>query len=159
MLNAEPLNSDSFAPFGQVISLNQSGVYRNDHAAELFNGISQALPRLSSARRLAATLPISLTTLENHPFLSQTFIPTDLSRYVLAVCEKGESGKPDLLKIRAFVGTVSQGVSYSPGVWHGPMTVIDRDGEYMALRWLANDSRDNELFSLPKPVQIFVSGL
>ena len=104
-------------------------------------------------------MPIPLTTLERHPFSSQTFIPVDLSRYVITVCEGNGKGAPDLSKVRAFVASKYQGVSYSPGVWHGPMTVIDRDGEYVALRWLVNDSRDNELMSLTKPIDVHVISL
>lgn len=34
---------------------------------------------------------------------------------------------PDLARMRAFVATGAQGVSYGPGTWHAPMVVVGRD--------------------------------
>lgn len=90
--------------------------------------------------------------LERHPFTSQTFIPLGLAkaekggektRFLVVVAPslpagvedqdlpvpkgvKGLPGRglPDLTKIRAFVATGDQAVTYGAGTWHAPMVVI-----------------------------------
>lgn len=90
--------------------------------------------------------------LERHPFTSQTFIPLGLAkadikgektRYLvivapsLAPSEQDKSlpvpvgtkglpgrGLPDLTKIKAFIATGDQAVTYGAGTWHAPMVVV-----------------------------------
>jgi ureidoglycolate lyase len=94
-------------------------------------------------------LPIEV--LERHPYTTQTFIPLGISqsdaretRYVVLVAPtlspsssdalfpvpaaRGLPGRgfPDLTKIKAYVGTGSQAVTYGAGTWHSPMIVVGR---------------------------------
>jgi ureidoglycolate lyase len=89
--------------------------------------------------------------LERHPFTSQTFIPLGLSgasgadtRYLVIVAPSldadksfsrlpfpvngkdvlQKSGPPDLTRLRAFVASGTQAVTYAAGTWHAPMVVI-----------------------------------
>ncbi|KAL6239343.1 hypothetical protein BDW75DRAFT_138377 [Aspergillus navahoensis] len=84
--------------------------------------------------------------LERHPYTTQTFSPLglgsdDKSAYYLVVVaptlhgqtatartEAGENvlilDPPDLCKIRAFVASGDQAVTYSAGTWHAPMVVV-----------------------------------
>ncbi|EPE27740.1 RmlC-like cupin [Glarea lozoyensis ATCC 20868] len=91
--------------------------------------------------------------LERHPYTTQTFIPLGLSkleakqaRYLVIVAPSlGPSsldknlpvpteaafgdrlpgrGLPDLTKLKAFLATGAQAVTYGAGTWHAPMVVI-----------------------------------
>jgi ureidoglycolate lyase len=102
----------------------------------------------------AGNFPVKI--LERHPFTTQTFIPLGLSpseaykaRYLVIVApslspsasDQGlpvptptnarsplpGRGLPDLTRIRAFVASGAQAVTYGAGTWHAPMVVIGRD--------------------------------
>jgi ureidoglycolate lyase len=108
-------------------------------------------PRLLHASRDAphlAYFPVEI--LERHPFTTQTFIPLGLSqsagdadaRYLVIVAPSREPsqqdekfpvpvsnalpgrGLPDLTRLRAFVATGAQAVTYGAGTWHAPMVVV-----------------------------------
>ena len=98
------------------------------------------------------------TALERHPFSSQTFVPTDLSRYLVAVCPSGPDGEPIVERLLAFVADVTLGLNYAPGTWHHPMAILDRPGEYVVLRWYDGSPADTEWRDLPTRVLIEISG-
>ncbi|PWY72448.1 ureidoglycolate hydrolase [Aspergillus sclerotioniger CBS 115572] len=89
--------------------------------------------------------------LERHPYTTQTFTPIDLSSrstaggeeepvYLVIVApsvkgttvmartdageEVGVVDPPDLSRLRAFVATGGQAVTYAAGTWHAPMVVV-----------------------------------
>jgi ureidoglycolate lyase len=93
--------------------------------------------------------------LERHPYTTQTFIPLGMSasdaketRYLVIVAPTLSpspaddglptppatsttgplpgSGLPDLSRIRAFMATGSQAVTYGAGTWHAPMVVVGK---------------------------------
>ena len=45
-------------------------------------------------RLASTTFPVRTAALERHPFSPQTVVPTDLSRYLVAVCLSGPDGEP-----------------------------------------------------------------
>ncbi|KAJ3883656.1 galactose-binding domain-like protein [Lentinula edodes] len=80
---------------------------------------------------------MELTILERHPFTNQGFIPMGggqgeegLSdsghRYLVVVAKNGEDDKPDVRTLRAFMASTAQGIVYNAGIWHQPMTVLDK---------------------------------
>ncbi|KAI4861400.1 ureidoglycolate hydrolase [Hypoxylon rubiginosum] len=92
--------------------------------------------------------------LERHPFTTQTFVPLggagSEARYLVIVAPSlapdagsaverqlpvplGDSalpgrGMPDLSKLRAFVASGSQAVTYGAGTWHAPMAALGTAG-------------------------------
>jgi ureidoglycolate lyase len=95
----------------------------------------------------------SVQILERHPFTTQTFIPLGLSpsdahraRYLVIVAPSlplspadehlpvptytntsdtiPGRGPPDLTKVKAYIATGSQAVTYGAGTWHAPMVVV-----------------------------------
>jgi ureidoglycolate lyase len=108
----------------------------------------------SSSRSGAAELEIKM--LERHPFTTQTFVPlsssedaTTTTRYLVVVAPSlapgalddglpvptgteaaalGLPGRglPDLSRLRAFVATGRQAVTYGAGTWHAPMIALVR---------------------------------
>ncbi|KAI8944472.1 ureidoglycolate hydrolase [Xylaria longipes] len=88
---------------------------------------------------------VQIQVLERHPFTSQTFIPLTADgtkRYLVVVAptlaSAGEDeglpapadaglpgrGLPDVRRLRAFVATGEQAVTYGPGTWHAPMIAL-----------------------------------
>ncbi|TPX63636.1 ureidoglycolate lyase [Chytriomyces confervae] len=70
----------------------------------------------------------TLSLLERHPHTIQTFIPMGLSpldtqtRFLVMVAPyQFNEDRPYWIKVRAFVATGNQGVTYGVGVWHAPM--------------------------------------
>ncbi|CAI4212263.1 unnamed protein product [Parascedosporium putredinis] len=101
---------------------------------------------LSLADARAHQFPV--TILERHPYTSQTFIPLSSPRrraaYLVIVAPtisntpdypamptpRGRGlpgpGLPDLRRLRAFVASGDQAVTYGAGTWHAPMVVLGR---------------------------------
>jgi ureidoglycolate lyase len=157
-VTAARLTAEAFSPFGQVIPTHLAVLGRRGRVATLENRRAAARPNLTVARIAPTEAPIRASALERHAFSSQTFVPTDLSRYVVVVCPSGADGEPIVERLRAFVADVTQGVNYSPGTWHHPMTVLDRPGEYVVLRWDDGTAADTEWRQLPTPVLIELPG-
>jgi len=79
---------------------------------------------------------VRLTTLERHAYTNQAFIPMGRGegegledpgyRYLVVVAHNGPNDQPNFATLRAFLATAAQGVVYGAGVWHQPMTVLDK---------------------------------
>ena len=134
-LTVRRLTAEAFAPFGQVIQTHVAAIGWRARGAALENRRPAAVPHLAVTRLAPTALPVRATALERHPFSSQTFVPTDLSRYLVAVCPSGPDREPIVERLLAFVADVTLGVNYAPGTWHHPMAILDRSGEYVVLRW------------------------
>jgi ureidoglycolate hydrolase len=86
--------------------------------------------------------------LERHPFTTQTFTPlsSSASTYLVIVAPSlqpsaadkdlptpsGDDlpgrGLPDIHRLKAFVATSNQAVTYGAGTWHAPMVVLGKQG-------------------------------
>ncbi|KAF9049979.1 allantoicase [Panaeolus papilionaceus] len=155
----EPLTSEAFQPFGQVIqAYNPSSAASSSLKVTPANGGTASkfhkLSLLSSSypENSGATTGISvyrcqplkdivngvtvLRTLERHSYTSQAFIPMGAGtgdgiedpsgRYLVVVAQNGVDDKPAMQTLKAFVATTAQGISYNAGIWHQPMTVLDK---------------------------------
>jgi ureidoglycolate lyase len=134
-LTVRRLTAEAFAPVGQVIQARVAAIGWRARVAALENRRPTAVPHLAVTGLAPTALPVRATALERHPFSSQTFVPTDLSRYLVAVCPSGPDREPIVERLLAFVADVALGVNYAPGTWHHPMAILDRSGEYVVLRW------------------------
>ena len=101
----------------------------------------------------AASSFFEVGVLERHPFTTQTFAPLGVDpaaarRYLVIVAPSlpasaedaalpapGDEapdlpgrGLPDLRRLRAFVATGAQAVTYSAGTWHAPMAALGPPG-------------------------------
>lgn len=112
-------------------------------------GARELLPSESGSAGL-----FEVKVLERHPFTTQTFVPLGASaassRYLVIVApslapdassavekqlpvpEGDDSlpgrGMPDLSRLRAFVATGAQAVTYGAGTWHAPMAALGPAG-------------------------------
>ncbi len=149
-----PLTAAAFAPFGEVIErpTDFGRVYFSDALA---NGRSGAKPSLSlSQSRPFEGAELEATKMERHEFSSQSFVPIDVSRYIVIVAPHGEDGRPDSARLQAFLARGDQGVTYGMNVWHHPMTVLDRPSKFAVFMWLDGGKGDEEFVDLPAPIAV-----
>lgn len=141
-IKAQPLTSDAFAPFGDVLEavgkpdkiINNGFCGRYHDRAQLDFGVD-GRAGISVFKAEPRALPYTLDLLERHPDGAQAFIPMSLDAYLITVAED-DNGTP--VNIRAFIAGAGQGINYHRGTWHGVLTplaapglftVVDRIGE------------------------------
>jgi ureidoglycolate lyase len=153
-IEAQPLTPAAFAPFGDVLSApGEFGrIYYTDALATLR---PHARPSLSVAHiGPASAFPLRAERMERHEFSSQTFVPIDVSRYLVLVAPKSASGRPDVNCARAFLAGPSQGITYRHDVWHHPMCALDRPARFAIFMWLDGTGADEEFLSLETALTI-----
>ncbi len=154
MIAAQPLTAAAFAPFGQVIE-RPADFGRVYFSETLANGRPAAKGSLSLTKsRPIETPALTATKMERHAFSSQSFVPLDVSRYLVLVAPHGAEGKPDHTKLQAFVARGDQGVTYGMNVWHHPLCVLDRPGQFAVFMWLDGGKGDEEFVDLPAPFTV-----
>jgi len=153
-LIARKLTAEAFAPYGDVLTApaEPGRVYFEDG---LGNARPGARPSLSMSHRApAASLPFEANLLERHEFSSQTFLPLDVSRWLIVVCPHAAAGGPDVAKAVAFIAGPDQGVTYRPNTWHHGLTVLDRPARLAVFMWRDGTTGDEEFV----PVTPFTIG-
>jgi ureidoglycolate lyase len=140
----QKLTQEAFAPFGDVIDVPEVAG-RNYHEKALGSLRASAWPSLSvSLKPETPDRPLRAELLERHEFSSQTFLPLDVSRWLIMVAPHAATGGPDRGNVRAFVATGRQGVTYRPNTWHHGLTVLDRPGRFAVFMWRDGTTGDEE---------------
>ncbi|MDD9904336.1 MAG: ureidoglycolate lyase [Rhodospirillaceae bacterium] len=146
---AKPLTADAFAPYGEVLKLGQGAPgTRESFAAAMDNLRDDARLNVSISRPAETPVPLKIEWMERHPFSGQTFVPVDISRYLMMVAPSDEAGNPDLERLEAFVARSDQGINYRAGVWHHPFTALDRPAECVVFRFDNGSERDTDWFEV-----------
>jgi len=136
-LRPEPLTSERFAPYGDVIesvpdkvaAMNEARFQRFDDLCNI-DIASGGRVAVSIARCRAPTrLPLRLDMVERHPLGSQAFVPLTPCRMVVVVAPPGESVAAE--DLRAFVSNGRQGINYHRGTWHMPLIAFDAGQEFL----------------------------
>lgn len=155
----QPLTSDGFAQFGEVIELEQAekisinrGLTTRFHDLARLDVLDQdGHATLNVFRTTPIDLPFRVETMERHPLGSQAFLPMHHHPFLVLVA-------PEPAPIRAtelilFVSNGSQGINIFKNTWHhfqlalgtgestGPQdfVVIDRGGPGFNLEEVAID--------------------
>jgi ureidoglycolate lyase len=143
VLTVKLLTREAFAPFGDVIELNDAQHFPiNAGNTERYHDLAKVdvsdqggRPLINVFRGQPRVLPFEVKMLERHPLGSQAFIPLNKRPYAVIVAQEGRLD-PDGL--RTFVTRGWQGVNYAKGVWHHPLialevvtdfVVVDRGGD------------------------------
>jgi ureidoglycolate lyase len=144
VLIIEPLSSEAFKPFGDVIEASDAARHFpiNDGYAERYHDLARVdvasgggHTLINIFRAKPRRLPFELQLLERHPLGSQAFVPLSPLSYLVVVAPVAE--EPDLQVLRCFRAAPSQGVNYARGTWHHPLIalhavcdflVVDRGG-------------------------------
>ena len=123
-LKLEPLTTDAFSPFGDVIDIEQSGTTetinygltkRHAHFSLIDTHDDNGKPVIRLFDSNPVTLPFKIIVMERHPLGTQAFINLDSNHYIIVV---GRAGDFDASKLRAFIAKSSQSINYSKGTWH-----------------------------------------
>lgn len=172
ILIPEPLTSEAFAPFGDVIEANAAahsflingGTTQRFHdLAEVTCGndgvdgqdTTQARVGISIFRGQARVFPLPVTMLERHPKGSQAFIPLQALPYLVVVAPNGENDGPDLDRLRLFYVNAKQGVNYRQGTWHHPLLALAEISDFLVVDRIAGGPNCDE-FYFPKEVQFMI---
>ncbi len=140
-LKLEPLTSQAFEPFGDVIetdnvkhfSINAGTIERYHDLAKVDVGTDsggRAIISMACSNELTE-LPAQVPVVERHPLGSQAFIPMSDSPLFLVVAEPSET--VDAKKFHAFVSNGRQGINYRPGVWHMPLIALKTGLKFLVI--------------------------
>ncbi|KAI9311435.1 galactose-binding domain-like protein [Dichotomocladium elegans] len=148
-LVAEPLTSEKFKAYGDVVEANSSSTNvtdANQGTAEKFHFLADIVNRYPKKDgrtnlcvfrcRPARELPFKVKLLERHPYSSQAFIPMTDGKtrgYLVVVCLSKPDGSPDISTMKAFVASSKQGINYRQGVWHHPMIALEYETDFACL--------------------------
>lgn len=153
IVRCRPLTAAAFAPYGDVLAPPRDAP-QIDFAAQLRNIRAEARPNLAVSRIEPVALPYTAPVLERHEHSAQVFVPLAGARMLLLVCLPAEDGLPRLDTVAAFLGDGSAGINYHLGVWHHPMRVVDRAGEFVMLRWDDGSDADTTWHRLQRPLLV-----
>lgn len=137
-LPVQPLDSATFAPYGDVIEtagkthfpINNGNVERYHDLATIDVESEGGHTLASIFRAQPLALPLTITMLERHPLGSQAFIPLSVKPFLIVVAPPGEL-EPKTVK--AFLSVGQQGVNYSRGVWHHPVIALDEPTDFLVI--------------------------
>jgi ureidoglycolate lyase len=140
-VKAEPLTSEAFAPFGEVIQtagrtprlINEGTCERFDDLAPVDVLANGGRPLISIFKAIPRALPFEVRVLERHPLSSQAFFPLDDLPFLVVVAEDGEPGVPWEARVRAFQAAGDQGVSYRRNTWHHALLAIGRTSRFLVV--------------------------
>ena len=154
-LNTEPLSRSAFASFGQVIEadgahhypINAGNCERFHDLARVELGGVHARPLISLLRSRHFTLPLELKMVERHPLGSQAFYPLSFHPFLVVVApdESGTPGAP-----RAFVTAMGQGVNIAMNTWHGVLTPLEADADFLCVD-RGGEGNNLEEYFFPSP--------
>lgn len=165
-LELQPLERDSFSPFGDVIEMAGSHHFSiNNGATERFHDISQIVgdpadghTAISLVRSQPLPSPLRIEVLERHPLASQAFIPQDDQPFIVVVAPRGDD--IDLDDIRAFVADGKQGINYHPGVWHHSLLALAPSQDFILVDLITpKPNCDEHYFDSDEQLLLDYSGL
>ena len=134
----EPLSAEAFAPFGQVIALDGAHHYPiNSGMTERYHDLARVelggvhpRPLISIFRGQPYALPLPLRMVERHPLGSQAFYPIGDAKWLVIVAED-DAGKP--CRLRAFAPIPGQGVNIAMNTWHGVLTPLEAESDFLVV--------------------------
>ncbi|WP_127145327.1 ureidoglycolate lyase [Pelagibacterium montanilacus] len=137
-IEIEPLDREAFAPFGQVLStkgaehftINAGMTERFHDLARVEIGGENGRPLISIFRGRPYALPLELGLMERHPLGSQAFMPLH-QRPFLAIVAPDDAGRP--ARPRAFRIPPGTGINIARNVWHGVLTPLEAEGDFLVV--------------------------
>jgi ureidoglycolate lyase len=157
-LPLEPLTAPAFAPFGRTIEPPEPGGEAVLHAL-----IGPGLETASWCAKLDThgprTLPFTAPAMERHEHTEQLFVPLGPARFVVAACLPGADGSPDLATLQGFIAEGRTGICYTRGVWHLPITILERPTTFLMMMMAVGDPAiDTSWATLPEPLEPRLGG-
>jgi ureidoglycolate lyase len=180
-IKAEQANQGSATKYADI-----TGIENYYHLSE--NGRPSRLAVsmfVCSPRRLRQDSLLDINILERHPYTTQTFVPLGLAcnsteaRYLVIVAPtlatkskqpsastslpKGR-GLPDVSRLRVFLASGHQAVTYGAGTWHAPMIVVGNEAvEFVVTQFIngvgGDDCQEEEVQGPTVNLHSVVDGL
>jgi ureidoglycolate lyase len=152
LITARPLTRAAFAAFGDVIDATGGGSHYpiNGGRAERYHALARPEAMgpdghvlISIVRGTPYAFPLGLGMVERHPLGSQAFVPLSPRPFLVVVCpdQGGVPGEPHALLTHA-----GQGVNYRRNVWHGVLTPIGEDQDFLVVDRGGEDTNLEEYF-------------
>ncbi len=148
---AKPLTKSSFAPYGQVIEkqgseervINNGNCVRHHDLAKIELDGPRAEPSINIFCGQPYEMPLLLKMVERHPLGSQAFVPMHDRPFLVVVCpdDNGKPGTPE-----AFVTEPGQGINLSKGQWHGVLTPLGQEGDFVVIDRVGDGNNLEEYF-------------
>lgn len=135
----QPLSSEAFAPFGEVIeasaavhhfTINAGNTERYHDLARIEPG-AEGRVIISIFRGQPRALPFKVEMMERHPLASQAFVPLSGRPYLVVVAPPGKA--PGVEDLQVFLARGDQGVNYATGVWHHPLLALDEVSDFLVI--------------------------
>jgi len=155
VIKAMALIPEAFLEYGSVLMSRGIAPQRDEFAGHIENRRDEAKPNLTFIHALPK--PPVVVAMERHPYSSQTFVPMNGARSLIAVCPSDTGDEPDLSRLQVFVADGGQSVHYNAGTWHAPLCTLEQPGEYVMLRWDDGGIDDTELRRLDQPLEIDIN--
>ncbi|WP_417584825.1 ureidoglycolate lyase [Pelagibacterium sp.] len=157
---AAPLTKEAFAPFGQVLStvgaqhypINNGMTERFHDLANVEIGGENGRTLISIFRGQPYEVPLTLPLVERHPLGSQAFMPLHQRPFLVIVApdEDGAPGTP-----LAFLTEPGVGINIGRNVWHGVLTTLDAEGDFLVVdRGGDGDNLQEHVFDMPFTVAL-----
>jgi ureidoglycolate lyase len=140
VLWAEPLTTEAFAAYGNVIDIqaarrrlpiNDGSALRYDDLARVDVHEAGGAGIVAIVRAQPVQLPVQLRALERHRLGSQLFMPLRPARFLIVVAPR-ESTQP-FAEARCFIALPGQGVQYARGTWHHPLLAVDAETDFVVV--------------------------
>lgn len=131
MIVAQPLTTEAFAPFGDVLDcagepdklINQGLCGRFHDRAQI--DVHDGRVGISLFKAEPRSLPYDLAMMERHPEGSQAFIPMSEHGFLIIVAADA-GGKPGTPV--AFLSAPGQAINFYRNTWHGVLTPLHSPG-------------------------------
>ncbi|WP_315919001.1 ureidoglycolate lyase [Mesorhizobium sp. SP-1A] len=155
---AKPLTREAFAEFGDVIDMDGANRFPiNGGKTERHHDLATAEATgpnarviVSMARGQPYEFPLQLSMVERHPFGSQAFIPLSPRPFVVVVCHDGPDGPGEP---HAFLTKPGQGINYPRNLWHGVLTPVGQEQDFLIVD-RTGDGSNLEEFHFSHPYEI-----
>ena len=148
-LPIEPLSSDTFRDFGDVIAadnraqqfpINQGSATRYHDLAHVDVARGGGRVGVSIFRAQPRTLPMHLTAMERHPLGSQAFVAMGELPFLVVVAPPTE--QLVVAQIRCFLAVPGQGVNYAAGTWHHALIALERTSDFLVIDRCAGEGNN-----------------
>lgn len=138
-LIATPLTAEKFAPYGDVIALENSeqlsinqGLTTRFH--DLFNvdvAAQNGRVLVNVFRTKPLPLPHTVKIMERHPLGSQAFLPMDTVPFLVLVATPKE--EIDAADLTLFITTGNQGINFHKNTWHHFQIVTAKQRDFIVI--------------------------
>jgi ureidoglycolate lyase len=102
----------------------------------------------------APALPLRCKMMEHHPCRTQTFVPMLVSRFLVVVAQPGPDGEPDARRLRAFLGSGGQAITYRAKVRHHGMVALNDPALFVVINFKNNGPLDERFVMLSEAATV-----